>query len=289
MTAVTEPHRERVVGAFLVAFAVGVTAPLPAVVPAGLESGVLAASAGVAVGVALVVAAGVRQAEDLLESLAPVRYLLGQGVVLVAWTLAAFVVAPPPRPIALAPFAVAFVGCVLGVAAWVLARDAVDRARRDAATTLVAFEAPHPPRARRAMRLGGVLATTGAVVAVVATALSGDVELAFAFAPFTTAGVLFVAFSRFEREVRVTEAALYVQRSRRDWADFEGVRVADDVLVVDGRTWRTGTLRFDATEIEDVEGVVAAMRARIEAATAPAGSDGDASAGVERGQSSPDS
>jgi hypothetical protein len=297
MTAVTEPHRERVVGAFLVAFAVGVTAPLPAVVPAAPGSGVLAASAGVAVGVALVVAVGVKQAEGLLESLAPVRYLLGPGVVLVAWTLAAFVVAPPPRPVALAPFAVASAGCVFGVAAWVLARDAVDRVRRDAATTLVAFEAPHPPRVRRAMRLGGVLATLSAGVSAVATALSGDLELSVAFAPLVTTGIVFLAFSRLEREVRVTEAGLYVQRSRRDWADFEGVRVADDVLVVDGRTWRTGTLRFDATEIEDVEGAVAAMRARIEAATAPGGKEGDASAGgeedasaaVECGQSSPDS
>jgi hypothetical protein len=289
MTAVTDPHRERVVGAFLVAFAVGVTAPLPAVVPAGSGSGALAASAGVAVGVALVVAAGVRRAEDRLESLAPVRSLLVPGAGTVAWTLAAFVVAPPPRPVALAPFAVAYAGCVLGAAAWVLARDAVDRARRDAATTLVAFEAPHPPRVRRTMRLGGVLAALGAGVGAVATALSGDLELSVAFAPLVTTGIVFLAFSRLEREVRVTEPALYVQRSRRDWADFEGVRVADDVLVVDGRTWRTGTLRFDATEIEDVESVVAAMRARIEAATEPGGEEGDAGAGVERGQSSPDS
>ena len=289
MTRVTAPRRERIVGAFLVAFAVGVTAPLPAVVPAGSGSGVLAASAGVAVGVALVVAAGVRQAKDLLDSLAPVRSLLVPGVLTVTWTFAALVVAPRPRPGELAPFAVAYSGCVLGMAAWVLARDAVDRARRDAATTLAAFAAPLPPRARRAMRLGGIVATLGALVAVAATAQSGDLELSFAFAPLATTGVVFVAFSRLEREVRVTEAALYVQRSRRDWADFEGVRVADDVLVVDGRTWRTGTLRFDATEIEDVAGVVAAMRARIEAATTGAENEGDASDGAPTGQSSPDS
>jgi hypothetical protein len=274
MTMVTAPRRERVVSAFLVAFALGVTAPLPAVVPVRSGSGALAASAGVAVGVALVVAAGVRQADDLLVSLARIRSLLVPGIVTVAWTLAALGVAPPPRPVAFAPFAVAFVGCVLGVAAWVLARDAVDQARRDAATTVVAFAAPLPPRARRAMRLGGVLATLGAVFAVLATVKSGDIELAFAFAPLATTGVVLVAFSRLEREVRVTEEALYVQRSRRDWGDFEAVRVADDVLVVDGRTWKTGTLRFDATDIQDVEGVVAAMRARIEDAN---------------GQSSPDS
>lgn len=281
MTRVDEPRRERVVGAFLVAFAVGASAPLPAVFGVDGGAGVLGGVAGVAVGVGLVVVAGVRQADGLLEALASPRYLLVPGLAVVAWVVAAFVVQPPLRVTAAVPYAVAFAGCALGVAAWVLARDAHDRRRRETAATAVAFEAPLPPRARRAMQLGGVVTLAGGVVAAAGMGVAGDVALAFTFLPLASTGVVFVALSRTEREVHVADEGLFVNRSLRSWSEFESVRVEDDVLVVDGRSRWRGTLRFDATTIEDLGGVVAAIRERVDASGTPRNA---ASA-----QSSPDS
>jgi hypothetical protein len=263
MTGVVESRRERVVGAFVVAFAVGVTAPLPAAIGVPRGDGALAAAAGTAVGVALVAAAGVRQAESLLEGLASPRFLFLPGVAVVAWTVLAVAHLPAVRTTALLPFAVAFAGCVLGVAAWVLARDAHDRRRRETAATAVAFEAPLPPRARRAMRLGGVVTIVGGVVAAAGMVVAGDVVLSFTFLPLASTGVVFLVLSRTNREVRIADEGLFVNRSLRSWHDFESVRVEDDVLVVDGRSRWTGTLRFDASAIEDVDGVVAAVRARV--------------------------
>lgn len=280
MTRLDEGRRERVVAAFLVAFAVGATAPLPAVLRAGGESGVLAASVGVAVGVALVVAAGVQQSDALSDALAAPRFLLLPGVAIAAWTLGAFVDPPASRPTALAPFAVAYAGCVLGVAAWVLARDAHDRRRREAASTVASFDAPLPPRARRAMALGGAVTVAGSLVAAVGTGVGGDAVLAASFLPLASAGVVFVALSRTDREVRVADEGLFVNRSRRSWGNFESVQVADGVLVVDASNRWRGTLRFDATAIDDVDRVVAAIRERV---------DGDATEARPGGQSSPDS
>ena len=281
MTGVDESRRERVVGAFLVAFAVGVTAPLPAVLDAPGEGGVLAASAGVGVGVGLVVAAGVGQSDELVGALAAPRYLLVPGVGVVTWTVGAFLQAPALRATALAPYAVAFAGCALGVAAWVLARDVHDRRRRETARTAVSFEAPLAPRSRRAMRLGGVATVFGGVVAAVGLSVGDDPTFAFTYLPLSATGVVFFALSRTDREVHVADEALFVNRSRRSWSDFESVRVEDDVLVVDGRGRWTGTLRFDATEIEDIDGVVAAIRERVDASGTPRNGVG--------AQSSPDS
>ncbi|WP_227131296.1 hypothetical protein [Halorubellus salinus] len=264
MTGVDESRRERVVGAFLVAFAGCVTAPLPVVLGGAGERGVLAGSVGVAVGVGLVVAAGVRQSDALLGALAAPRWLLLPGGAVVAWTVGAFLQGPPLRATVLAPYGVAFAGCVLGVAAWVLARDVHDRRRRETATTAVSFEAPIAPRSRRAMRLGGAVTVVGGVVAAVGLGVGDDPMLAFAYLPLAAAGVVFLAFSRTEREVRVADEALFVNRSKRSWREFESVRVEDDVLVVDGRgRWR-GALRFDATAIEDLDGVVVAIRERVD-------------------------
>ena len=264
MTGVDESRRERVVGAFLVAFAVGVTAPLPAVLDAPGEGGVLAASAGVGVGVGLVVAAGVGQSDELVGALAAPRYLLVPGVGVVTWTVGAFLQAPALRATALAPYAVAFAGCALGVAAWALVRDVHDRRRREAATTAVSFEAPLAPRSRRAMRLGGAVTAVGGVVAGVGMGVGDDATLAFTFLPLASAGVVFLALSRTEREVHVADEALFVNRSRRSWREFESVRVENDVLAVEGRSRWRGTLRFDATAIEDVDRVGAAIRERID-------------------------
>jgi hypothetical protein len=263
MTGVVESRCERVVGAFLVAFAVGVAAPLPAAIGVSGTEGALAAAAGVAVGVGLVAAAGVRQAESLLEGLASPRLLLVPSVAAVAWTALAVVHSPAVRATALLPFAVAFAGCVLGVTAWVLARDAHDRRRRETAATAVAFKAPLPPRARRAMRLGGAVTMGGGVVAAAGMGVAGDVALSFTFLPLASTGVVFLALSQTSREVRVADEGLFVNRSLRSWRDFESARVENDVLVVDGRGRWTGTLRFDASAIEDVDGVAAAVRARI--------------------------
>lgn len=291
MTGVDRSRREVVVGAFVVAFAVGVLAPLAAVVPAAGWNGVVGDAAagdgavlaglGVAVGVGLVVAAGVRQAEGFVESLSRPRWLLVPGGTTVAWTLAAIVVAPPPQPTALLPFAVAFVGCVLGMAAWVLARDAHDRARREAARTVVAFEAPLPRRARRWLLFGGALTVAGGLLAAGGMVAAGDVTVAFAVLPMASSGIAFVVLSRAEREVHVADEGLFVNRSLRDWRQFDDVRVADDQLVVTGSTWYHGTLRFDATTIEDVDAVVAAVRDRVAASAEGSGAAG--------GQSSPDS
>ena len=264
MTGVDESRRERVVGAFLVAFAVGVTAPLPAVLDAPGEGGVLAASAGVGVGVGLVVAAGVGQSDELVGALAAPRYLLVPGVGVVTWTVGAFLQAPALRATALAPYAVAFAGCALGVAAWALVRDVHDGRRSAAATTAVSFEAPLAPRSRRAMRLGGAVTAVGGVVAGVGMGVGDDATLAFTFLPLASAGVVFLALSRTEREVHVADEALFVNRSRRSWREFESVRVENDVLAVEGRSRWRGTLRFDATAIEDVDRVGAAIRERID-------------------------
>lgn len=263
MTGVDEARRERVVGAFVVAFAVGVTAPLPAVVGAPGDGAAVTAGAGVAVGVGLVVAAGVRESDGILGALAPPRYLLVPGACVVTWTVGGLLREPALRATALAPYAVAFAGCVLGVAAWVLARDVHDRRRRETAATAVSFEAPLPPRARRAMQLGGVVTLVGGVVAAAAMVVGDDATLAFAFLPLASTGVVFIALSRTTREVRVADEGLFVNRSRRSWRGFESVRVEDDVLVVETRgRWR-GTLRFDATAVADVDGVVAAIRERM--------------------------
>ncbi|MFC6953156.1 hypothetical protein [Halorubellus litoreus] len=281
MTGVDESRRERVVGGLLVAFAVCVTAPLPAVVGAPRDGTALTAGVGVAVGVGLVVAAAVRQSDALLAALAAPRYLLIPGGTVVAWTLRAFLQTPPLRATALAPYAVAFAGCALGVAAWVLARDVHDRRRRETATTAVSFEAPLAPRSRRAMRLGGVATVFGGAVAAVGLSVGDDPTFAFTYLPLSATGVVFFALSRTDREVHVADEALFVNRSRRSWTDFESVRVEDDVLVVDGRGRWTGTLRFDATEIEDIDGVVAAIRERVDASGTPRNGVG--------AQSSPDS
>lgn len=282
MTGVDESRRERVVGGLLVAFAVCVTAPLPAVLGGAGEDGVLAASVGIAVGVGLVVAAGVRQSDDLLGALAAPRCLVLPGVAVVAWTVSAFLEGPPLRATALAPYAVALAGCVLGVAAWVVARDAHDRRRRETATTAVSFEAPLAPRSRRAMAVGGVVTLVGGVVAAAGMGVAGDdPTLAFTFLPLASTGVVFVALSRTTREVRVADEGLFVNRSLRSWREFESVRVEDDVLAVEGRSRWRGTLRFDATEIEDLDGVVAAIRDRVDAAGTPRNGAG--------AQSSPDS
>jgi hypothetical protein len=284
MSADDESRRERLVAAFAVAFAVGVTAPLPAVLPSSAD-GTLAASAGVAIGVGAVVVAGVRQAEALLDGLARPRYLFVPGVATVGWTVGAFVLAPPVQVTALLPFAIAYAGCVLGSAAWILARDAYDRSRRASATTVASFEAPPPPRIRRRMRLGGVITVAGGLVGAASMALGGDVVLTFTFFPLASSGGAFALLARTDRDVRVTDEGLFVNRSRRSWSDFEDARVEDGVLFVTSDAWFGGTLRLDATEIEDVDGVVAAINERV------LGSDssGEPDDGRARGQSSPDS
>lgn len=162
-----------------------------------------------------------------------------------------------------------FVG-VLAVVPWLAAVAAASewrtRNRVDQLTELASFQARQPPSERRQVRVAvGVVLLVGIGGAVVSVALAGADSLDALYWTPLALTPLWIAISEGDgREVAIAEEGLRVDRQVHDWATVDGYELTDDALSITRTEWYRSTLSFDRSDIEDVDGVTAALDERLE-------------------------
>lgn len=278
------------------AFAVGLYAGVllgPAVVlvlsrwvasAVGLYVGLLASVTTVAVGAgwlasrtpALGARVG-RHAAAWLLAAAPLAWFAG------VFGAAAFGVEPPDVAGVLAMLGAAG-GVLLGLVVVSMSRMRyADAATRDG-TELAAWEARWPERWRQAAIAVVLAAFVVGVAGIVAESRFG-VEGAGAAYWLALFAVPLAAPTTAPRTLRATDAGLVVERPHqrrfRPWTAFSGYELTGDALVVRTAAWWRPAHRCDRADVEDVDGVVAALEDVFERPAAERNGRGRQSTGTD--------
>ena len=154
--------------------------------------------------------------------------------------------------------------CAAGV--WLLvvlvAYDNRQRARIEALTEHVTFEAGPPRETHRQLQLavGALLVLTGTVVVASALFLGDDVSLSsYVWLPALVPVWTMLLTNRTTHEVAVAEEGLRVDRTIHDWETVESYELTDEALTIARPTWYHSDATFAREDIDDLDTVVDAL------------------------------
>jgi hypothetical protein len=129
--------------------------------------------------------------------------------------------------------------------------------RREKARTVVAFSAPRPKAQRRQLAVALVVIMGLSVAVTVGIGLlSSGIEVT-TLLPLTIVPVFFATLDE-DVDCAVTDRGLRVENTVHEWENFAGYECDDGVLSVVSHG-RTGTQRFEAEDIEDLDAVCDAL------------------------------